>query len=372
MGALALAIAIGGTSVIALPAPQAFAQEAAAENPETKAAEIQALLDAPIPTDVDQLLEHVSKVSREAASANDEVQQIQLDLAETQQRIDASHAAVEQSNAQAAELTTQMEQSKGRVKDVSAALYNGATASELSALVDASTPSDAVERSGYLATIADRNDAAVKAAEDELRAISDARNDAARARTTAQFQERKLITQQAALEQRSAQLDQLKSVVMDAVDNLSPADRQRWVDQNGPIDVNVEEFLASPELAGLAGNPAVGEYAQGVVAAALSKIGSPYGWGAAGPDAFDCSGLMLWAYQQNGQTIPRTSQAQLAGGTSVSRGDIQPGDIVAYYPGATHVGMYIGDGKIVHASDYGIPVQVVPVDSMPIVGISRY
>ncbi|MDN6619454.1 MAG: C40 family peptidase, partial [Corynebacterium variabile] len=87
---------------------------------------------------------------------------------------------------------------------------------------------------------------------------------------------------------------------------------------------------------------------------------------------FDCSGLMYWASQQLGKSIPRTSQAQVSGGTPVSRDELQPGDIVGYYSGVTHVGMYIGDGKIVHASDYGIPVQVVSVDSMPFAGASRY
>ena len=81
---------------------------------------------------------------------------------------------------------------------------------------------------------------------------------------------------------------------------------------------------------------------------------------------------MVWAYQQVGKSIPRTSQAQLAGGQPVSIDALQPGDVIAYFPGATHVGMYIGDGKIVHASDYGIPVQVVPADSMPIAGAVRY
>lgn len=377
VGALALAIAIAGTTVIAVSSPATLpvAQADETTGPQQGAPDanaIQALLDAPIPADVDSLLAHVSKVSHAAAGVNDEVQRIQLELEETKKNIDAANVSVDKANGNAASLTTAMEQSKGRVKEVSAALYNGATASELSAIVKASSPNDAVERSAYLATIADRNDVAVKAAEKDLQAISDARNDAALARAKAQFQEQKLVVQQSRLQQRSDQLEQLKSAVMDAVDNLSPEDRQRWVDQNGPIDVDVNEFLARPELAGLSSNPEVAKYAQGVVAAALSKLGSPYSWGAAGPDSFDCSGLMLWAYKQNGQDIPRTSQAQMSGGVSVSRDAIQPGDIVAYYPGATHVGMYIGDGKIVHASDYGIPVQVVPVDSMPIVGISRY
>ena len=156
---------------------------------------------------------------------------------------------------------------------------------------------------------------------------------------------------------------------MKAVDGLSPEDRRRWVDRNGPIDVDVEQFLGDLKKKVGSDGPV---NATGVVAAAMSKLGSPYSWGATGPSAFDCSGLMFWAYQQEGKSIPRTSSAQIAGGQSVSVNDLQPGDIVGYYPGVTHVGMYIGDGKIVHASDYGIPVQVVPVDSMPIQGAARY
>ncbi|MGB3302314.1 NlpC/P60 family protein [Gordonia sp. (in: high G+C Gram-positive bacteria)] len=98
------------------------------------------------------------------------------------------------------------------------------------------------------------------------------------------------------------------------------------------------------------------------VQAAISRIGDPYVWGATGPNQFDCSGLMLWAYQQAGRTIPRTSEAQLAGGTPVGRDQLKPGDLVIYYPGATHVGMYVGEGYVVHASTFGVPVAVVPLD----------
>jgi cell wall-associated NlpC family hydrolase len=99
------------------------------------------------------------------------------------------------------------------------------------------------------------------------------------------------------------------------------------------------------------------------VRVAVSKTGSPYSWGAAGPGQFDCSGLMMWAYKQVGKNIPRTSQAQLAGGTRVPRDQLRPGDIIVYYAGATHVGMYVGNGKVVHAPTYGVPVQVVPIDA---------
>ncbi|MFR4189341.1 MAG: NlpC/P60 family protein, partial [Corynebacterium variabile] len=184
---------------------------------------------------------------------------------------------------------------------------------------------------------------------------------ALRSKATADFQLSEFGQRQADLDARTAELDAMKDQISEAVDAMPQDQKQRWIDRNGPIDVDVEEFLN--EASALAG---------GVVGAAMSKLGSPYSWGATGPDAFDCSGLMFWAYQQMGKSIPRTSSAQIAGGTPVSREQLQPGDIVGYYSGVSHVGMYIGDGKIVHASDYGIPVQVVSVDSMPFAGASRY
>ncbi len=98
------------------------------------------------------------------------------------------------------------------------------------------------------------------------------------------------------------------------------------------------------------------------VQAALTRIGDPYVWGATGPSSFDCSGLMVWAYKQAGKTIPRSSEAQMAGGKPVSREDLKAGDLVIYYPDAHHVGMYVGDGYVIHASTFGVPVKVVPLD----------
>lgn len=109
-----------------------------------------------------------------------------------------------------------------------------------------------------------------------------------------------------------------------------------------------------------------------VVSAAMSRIGSPYAWGATGPSAFDCSGLVSWSYSQVGKSIPRTSQAQIAGGTPVAISDLQPGDVVGFYPGITHVGIYIGNGQVVHASTYGTPVQVADMNTMPVTGAARY
>lgn len=92
--------------------------------------------------------------------------------------------------------------------------------------------------------------------------------------------------------------------------------------------------------------------------AALSKIGVPYVWGAAGPRAFDCSGLVQWAFKRVGISLPRTSAAQSRVGVPVAKGDLRPGDLVFFYSPVTHVAMYIGNGMVVHASEPGQPVKV--------------
>ncbi|CAM5441707.1 C40 family peptidase [Corynebacterium variabile] len=111
---------------------------------------------------------------------------------------------------------------------------------------------------------------------------------------------------------------------------------------------------------------------QKIADAATSKQGAPYVWGATGPSSFDCSGLTSWAYNQVGKSIPRTSGAQASGGTPVSLNALQPGDIISYYSGASHVAIYIGDGKIVHAVNEGTPVQVNDINYMPINNAVRF
>lgn len=105
--------------------------------------------------------------------------------------------------------------------------------------------------------------------------------------------------------------------------------------------------------------------------AAEAKLGSPYIYGAAGPDAFDCSGLVQWAYKQAGLNLPRTSYDQAAAGTPVSRDNLQVGDVISFYNGS-HSGIYAGNGNVIHASTSGQPVKFAPVSSMPFDGARRY
>jgi cell wall-associated NlpC family hydrolase len=100
--------------------------------------------------------------------------------------------------------------------------------------------------------------------------------------------------------------------------------------------------------------------APGAIAAAESRVGDPYVWAAAGPDAFDCSGLVMWSWAQVGVYLPHNAAAQYSVTVHIPMTDLMPGDLV-YPAGLFHVAMYIGNGEIVQAPYTGADVQIVPL-----------
>ncbi|MET7361541.1 NlpC/P60 family protein [Streptomyces sp. NPDC005562] len=127
------------------------------------------------------------------------------------------------------------------------------------------------------------------------------------------------------------------------------------------------ERASLPELGGA---PASSR-AAAAIAAARSAVGRPYVWGASGPSGFDCSGLMQWSYAQAGVALPRTSQAQRYAGRQVSLSEARPGDLVAYRDDASHIGMYMGNGQVLHAPYPGAAVRYDPVGMMPVSSVTR-
>ncbi|WP_055524862.1 C40 family peptidase [Streptomyces graminilatus] len=148
--------------------------------------------------------------------------------------------------------------------------------------------------------------------------------------------------------------------------------------------VSARESLGAPGATGVtgvtgasgsSGTSGVAEAPNSRAAAAVSyayrKLGSPYVWGATGPDAFDCSGLVQAAYRDAGISLPRTTYAQINAGQRVSRSELLPGDLVFFYSGISHVGIYVGRGQMIHAPNPSAPVRVAPVDEMPFAGATR-
>ncbi|WP_441245713.1 NlpC/P60 family protein [Kitasatospora sp. McL0602] len=124
-----------------------------------------------------------------------------------------------------------------------------------------------------------------------------------------------------------------------------------------------DEFTDAPA-------PATGRAAQ-AVAFAVAQLGKPYVWGATGPGSYDCSGLVQAAWAAAGVSLPRTTYAQIDAAPRVSRGELRPGDLVFFFSAVSHVGLYTGYGRMIHAPHPGAPVRYESVDVMPFAGAVR-
>ena len=134
---------------------------------------------------------------------------------------------------------------------------------------------------------------------------------------------------------------------------------------------------AAPAVPAATAAPATGVPAvssgRGVAAVryAMAQVGDAYVWGATGPSAYDCSGLTMMAWAQAGVGLPHSSSGQQGSGRRIAESDLAPGDLVFYYSPVHHVGMYIGNGMIVHAANPSAGVQVAGLHSMPYMGATR-
>ncbi|MFF8287860.1 NlpC/P60 family protein [Streptomyces sp. NPDC016309] len=128
------------------------------------------------------------------------------------------------------------------------------------------------------------------------------------------------------------------------------------------------ELLATGRLEGARTPSELGDQA---LAYAAGQIGKPYAWGAEGPESFDCSGLTSRAWAAAGRAIPRTSQEQWRTLPKVPLRALRPGDLVVYFPKATHVAIYLGDGKVIQAPRPGARVKVSPIAANPLLGAVR-
>ncbi|GAA2438878.1 C40 family peptidase [Streptomyces glaucus] len=138
--------------------------------------------------------------------------------------------------------------------------------------------------------------------------------------------------------------------------------------ERGGIAKAQRRFLASGTL-GDDGRPSrEGERA---VRFAVEQLGKPYRWGAEGPESYDCSGLTSEAWERAGAPIPRTSQEQWARLARIPLSELRPGDLVVYFPEATHVALYLGDGLVVQAPRPGARVKVSPIAANPVLGAVR-
>ncbi|WP_171117574.1 C40 family peptidase [Streptomyces sp. Z423-1] len=184
----------------------------------------------------------------------------------------------------------------------------------------------------------------------------------------------------ASLQSRQAELNRHKKTVTGKLDEarrllsrLTAEERARLAPGDGTdrasrASASGRDSLQAP---GSATATAPNSRAAAAVSYAYQKLGSPYVWGATGPNAFDCSGLIQAAYRSAGVSLPRTTYAQIDAGRRVSRSELLPGDLVFFYSGISHVGLYVGNGQMIHAPNPSAPVRLAPLDEMPFAGATR-
>jgi cell wall-associated NlpC family hydrolase len=173
--------------------------------------------------------------------------------------------------------------------------------------------------------------------------------------------------QKAELAEHQDALDSRIAEAADLLDELEAEQRERLLARQARAAEQAEESQPSRSSTTVrVSDVPASDRAQVAVETALAQVGDPYVYGATGPDAFDCSGLTMYAWAAAGVSLPHASSAQPGAGTPVSISELMPGDLVFYYSPISHVGMYIGNGQIVHAANPSVPVQVVPLNYMPI------
>jgi cell wall-associated NlpC family hydrolase len=347
----------------------------------------------------DDAMAKLNELSRQAESTTEAMHSAQLELKDklaAQQSADAQHAA-DQAAVDAANV--QLATFQGAVDKVAAAQYMGGRTDGLDAMLTASSPQGLIDQLAVQRVMA--TEMSVQMQNFQTTSVQAASAAAASAKSAA---DAKTAAEQAAavraeLQSKQSKLQVQIAVVKSQYSVLTPAQREALAaippapapaamppapdamppapDAVPPGDGGPEVLAAAPggDIAPPeAALPIPGPGAEGMLAvqAALTRIGSPYSWGASGPSSFDCSGLVMWAFQQAGVSLPHSSQALAQGGQSVSMDQMQPGDLVTYYSDASHVAIYIGGGMMVHASTYGTPVRVAPVDNAPIHNVRRY
>lgn len=344
----------------------------------------------------DDALAKLTELSRQAERTTEAMHSAQLDLNQklaAQRAADKKHsddqAAVDAARARLATF-------QNAVNKLAAATYMGGGVDGMEAMLTAQSPQGLIDKmvvqrvmatqmSTQMASFRAAGEQAAKAEQASARSAAEAKSAAEQAAAV-----------RASLQSKQSQLQVQIAVVKSQYVSLSPQQRTALADP-GPIPAAAPAPGApapdalppgalppgeAPQPAGMfpgmpgmapGGPGGIGGDRANVVQAALTQVGTPYSWGGAAPGGFDCSGLVMWAFQQAGISLPHSSQAQANGGQPVALSDLQPGDVVTFYSDASHSGIYVGDGMVVHSSTYGVPVRVVPMNAAgPIHDARRY
>jgi len=291
--------------------------------------------------EVDRLYAEAEKATEAYNEADERADELRAEVGRAQDRI-----------ARQQERVNTMREALG---SLAGAQYRSGGVDPSLALLFSEDPEDYLDKAAVLDRISVRQVGRLKDLQSALRALGQQRAEAAETLAELEKSRKAVASHKRAVERKLAKaralLNSLPYEERAAYDRASRSGRDDMPDLTGAVPASGRAAVA--------------------VAAARSALGKPYVWGAAGPGSFDCSGLMQWSYAQAGVSLPRTSQAQRAAGRQVPLSQARPGDLVTYRSDASHVGMYVGNGQVIHAPYPGAPVRYDPVGMMPISAVTR-
>lgn len=256
---------------------------------------------------------------------------------------------------------------RGRIKQLVTSESRSDPFGTFGAMLSSNSPGDFAAQASIIDVVSSRRSAVLTAATKASTTAAKASRDAVTAQAAAAKLATDLSAKRTLLAKQAAQSKAM-------FDRLSTSERQSYRDsqaQPSPDRASRTETRTSPtDTAPIVNAPASGGAAT-AIAAARSKLGSPYVWAAAGPSTFDCSGLTMYAWAKAGHSLPHSSASQMSTGRRVSASALQPGDLVFYGSPVHHVALYVGGGQVIHAPQTGDVVRYASVDMMPITGAVR-
>jgi cell wall-associated NlpC family hydrolase len=289
------------------------------------------------PASAAQAAELARKAAEQLAVVDEQVHEAEVTVAAQQDAADAAAAEAAKAHAAVAAYEPQL-------RAIAQSGYTGKTQSRFAAFLTSQSAAELVQQMTTLDAIAAHTNSVIT----EVAAAQDV---AAQAQAAA---DQAAATADAGLEQLKAQQAEVKKQVADY--------QAQFARLTAEEQARVTTAVAGRSIAAPRNLPLPPGEAGKAIETALAQVGDPYQHAAAGPDAFDCSGLTMYAYAAAGRSLPHSSLSQSRLGTQVSRSELQPGDLVFFYTPISHVGLYIGGGMMVHARTYGSPVAVTSVD----------
>jgi cell wall-associated NlpC family hydrolase len=246
---------------------------------------------------------------------------------------------------------------QAQIQGIARSAFTGDGTNGFAAMMTSDSADEFVDKMSTLQMVADHQNELLDQVAAAGQAAAQAQADAAKSAADAQATYDEVAGQQADLQAQvnkyQADFNQLSAAEKQATTALASGDADR-----ASRDDRAEPAAASAPIV------ADSAAAQTAVDTAMAQRGKPYVWAAAGPGSFDCSGLVQYAYKAAGISLPHSSLQQSTMGKAVSRSDLQPGDLVFFYSPVSHVGIYIGNGQMVHAPTSGDVVKVAGIDAV--------